>query len=169
MTEQQKLPDAVTAVPQSVGAHAIGTTPPVGPGSVAPPPPLSVEEARKALDQHARRIENLGETVDKAWEAIKNVNWFLVGVVIVFFLGFVGTVIAVDGLLVEHYRSKEATYHDLAIRIVEQNHQLQQLGTAIADQTRKIDELTISFAQLKPSQSPRNVPVGAKSLVAPEN
>ena len=73
---------------------------------------------------YSNTLEKQQKSIGQLQSDVRKVNGFLVAIVVVFFLGFFGIAVAVDGLVVESYRAKENTYQELIISIHRQEERL---------------------------------------------
>ena len=101
-------------------------------GSSEPiPTPNSVttDQFKKFSDQHKQTISQLEVR-------IKQIDFFLVGIVFVFFFALAGLFMAVNVLFIDHVRSKENSYQDLIRTINRQEEKVDLLSQKISDDGR---------------------------------
>ncbi|MBX4195854.1 hypothetical protein KW796_02785 [Candidatus Parcubacteria bacterium] len=70
---------------------------------------------------HPTKKNSRGNVTPESFENLKNevkkVNYLMVGIIIVLFVGFFGGAVALGGIIVDGYRSREASYGILANKI----------------------------------------------------
>src|SRR3989344_5707084 len=81
-------------------------------------------------------------------EATRRINLLLTAVVVVLFVGFFGVAVALGGIAVDSFRSKEASYSDLTGKVIEQNGKIEAQEVKVQALTTKIDNLIYRVGQL---------------------
>jgi len=68
-----------------------------------------------------QQAQTTGEDIEKIKRQLKKTDLIMMGIIIVLFIGFVGVAIALGGIVVDTFRSREASYQDLVNKINEQD------------------------------------------------
>jgi hypothetical protein len=86
--------------------------------------PFPDRQAQNQFNTHWKKISELENAVEKANLAVEKTNIFILGMVFVFFLGLAGLFVAVDEIVIDHFRAKEESYQMLIEKINQQNNKI---------------------------------------------
>jgi hypothetical protein len=78
---------------------------------------------------------NTGETIKELEKHQKRTDTMMMFVIVVLFIGFIGVVVALGGIIVDSFRSREASYQDLVNKINEENSKIDFLLNQLKQNT----------------------------------
>lgn len=87
-------------------------------------PVKSIEKLLRDNEKITRDNREVTNDNTKIKEEIKKLNYFMVGVLLVLFVTVIAMAVGLGGIIVETFRSKEATYNEIGNEIREQRQKI---------------------------------------------
>ncbi|MBI3549440.1 MAG: hypothetical protein HY078_10405 [Elusimicrobia bacterium] len=95
-------------------------------------PPQEIAQSQKFTSAQATALVEATEgKIAAVQQKLKDVNWLLIAITLVMFVAMVGLFVAVDAMLIESFRTKANSYHDLVERINKQTDTIKDLSQEI--------------------------------------
>jgi len=84
-------------------------------------------------------VKSYGDDLAEVKKNQQRTDYLMIGIIVVFFIGFIGGSVALGGIIIDAFRSREGTYQELSSRINEQ----------VAQQELTRDQVEINNANIE--------------------